>query len=313
MQITMEYVTSEPYYKSCRDYYPFGMEIPGRSYEAGDYRFGFNGQEGVNDISGNRNHYTALFWEYDSRVARRWNTDPVVKQWESPYSVFHMNPNYFTDPQGDDPPEKTKTHKIEQGQTLTGIAKQYGTSIENLVAWNPKISNPDLIYAGDDINVSNPSRWVGVSNGVWSDTDNPDERWTKQDGEWVDLNTQTFGEWYENINNEPVGYISPDGEITIGKYHSGADALMQITPPMIAWGAMVYANPRLPKPSSSSSNYQYLGSWRKGGNFGHFGSYNGQGFNFNSKHGYYDTHAASYSLSQTNLTVNQVEGAIARK
>jgi hypothetical protein len=49
------------------------------------YRFGFNGQEKVNEIAGICNHNTALFWEYDSRLGRRWNTDPVVKPNESSY------------------------------------------------------------------------------------------------------------------------------------------------------------------------------------------------------------------------------------
>ncbi len=276
------------------------------------YRYGFNGMEKVDELKGSGNHYTAPFWEYDPRVVRRWNIDSVVKHWESPYAVFHNNPIYFTDPQGDDPPEKTKTHKIEKGQTLSGIAKQHGTTVDNLVAWNDNISDPDKIYAGSEINVSDPSRWVGVSNGVWSDTENPDERWAKQDGEWVDLNAQTLGEWFDETYSQPVGHISSDGEMTIGKYHSGADAMMPITPLMIAWGAMVYANPRLPKVGSSgSSGYQYLGKWQKGGNFGHFGSYKGQGFNFNTSHGFYRPHATS-GLANGKLTANQVERAIAR-
>ncbi len=47
---------------SAQDYYPFGMLQPGRSYNAGGYRFGFNGQEMNNDVKGLGNSYTALFW-----------------------------------------------------------------------------------------------------------------------------------------------------------------------------------------------------------------------------------------------------------
>ncbi|WPQ66298.1 hypothetical protein SIO70_15665 [Chitinophaga sancti] len=42
------------------------------------YRYGFNGPEKDDDIKGEGNSYTAQFWEYDPRVARRWNLDPVV-------------------------------------------------------------------------------------------------------------------------------------------------------------------------------------------------------------------------------------------
>jgi len=66
-----------------------------------DYRFGFNGQEKVDEISGAGNHNTALFWEYDTRLGRRWNIDPVVKPWQSPYSGLDNNPIWKADPLGD--------------------------------------------------------------------------------------------------------------------------------------------------------------------------------------------------------------------
>jgi Metallopeptidase toxin 2 len=67
-----------------------------------DYRFGFNGQEKVDEISGVGNHNTALFWEYDTRLGRRWNVDPVVKPWRSPFDAFNNNPIIMIDPNGDD-------------------------------------------------------------------------------------------------------------------------------------------------------------------------------------------------------------------
>src|SRR5690554_6258796 len=63
--------------------------------EVGDqYRFGFNGQEKVNEISGLGNHNTAEFWEYDTRTGRRWNLDPMahLREWISPYSAFQNSP-----------------------------------------------------------------------------------------------------------------------------------------------------------------------------------------------------------------------------
>ena len=67
-----------PQVVSAQDYYPFGMLEPGRELNVGGYRFGFNGQEKTNEISGAGNHTTAKFWEYSTRVGVRWNTDPVV-------------------------------------------------------------------------------------------------------------------------------------------------------------------------------------------------------------------------------------------
>ncbi|PZR02301.1 MAG: hypothetical protein DI539_27775, partial [Flavobacterium psychrophilum] len=65
------------------------------------YRFGFNGQEMSNEIKGFGNSYTAQFWEYDSRVGRRWNLDPRPTVGLSPYATFNNNPISFSDPLGD--------------------------------------------------------------------------------------------------------------------------------------------------------------------------------------------------------------------
>jgi Metallopeptidase toxin 2 len=81
---------------------------------AGAYRYGFNGQEKVDEISGVGNHNTALFWEYDTRLGRRWNVDPVMKPWRSPFDAFNNNPIIMIDPNGDDDffhLDGTVTHK----------------------------------------------------------------------------------------------------------------------------------------------------------------------------------------------------------
>jgi len=82
------------------------MPIYARTFQAYlnpiDYRFGFDGQEKVDEVSGNGNHNTALFWEYDTRLNRRWNKDPITHSWESPYVVMSNNPIVFIDPLGDE-------------------------------------------------------------------------------------------------------------------------------------------------------------------------------------------------------------------
>ena len=85
--------------------HPFGMLTPGRSWEIGSgegYRFGFNNQEQVDEVYGNDNLNTALFWEYDTRIGRRWNIDPVVKTPLSPYACFNNSPIQILDPLGND-------------------------------------------------------------------------------------------------------------------------------------------------------------------------------------------------------------------
>jgi hypothetical protein len=55
------------------------------------------------EISGEGNHNTALFWEYDTRLGRRWNLDPVPQIAISDYAVNRNNPIYYNDPNGDCP------------------------------------------------------------------------------------------------------------------------------------------------------------------------------------------------------------------
>ena len=77
--------------------------MPGRKYQASltsKYRFSINGQEKSDEL--NENLTTALYWEYDSRIVRRWNVDPKTKPWESPYACFGNNPILLTDVLGDE-------------------------------------------------------------------------------------------------------------------------------------------------------------------------------------------------------------------
>lgn len=78
---------------------PLAVQLSNK--DADKYKFGFNGQEKVNEIAGVGNHTTALFWEYDTRIARRWNLDPVDQISISNYSVMRLNPIFFNDPLGD--------------------------------------------------------------------------------------------------------------------------------------------------------------------------------------------------------------------
>lgn len=103
-----------PQVLDANDYYPFGSIEPGRTYAAasvGNYRYGFNGQEGDKEINGTGNAYTAEFWEYDPRVGRRWNIDPVVKTYESPYEAFENSPLWIGDPRGQDSTQRNKAIK----------------------------------------------------------------------------------------------------------------------------------------------------------------------------------------------------------
>ena len=99
------------------DYDPFGMLLVDRTWQSTTtYKYGFNGQEQDNEIYGNGNLNTAEFWEYDTRLGRRWNRDPLIYEWRTPYSCFNNNPLYFKDLTGAIPQIPNKDGRIKQAQ-----------------------------------------------------------------------------------------------------------------------------------------------------------------------------------------------------
>ena len=84
----------------------------------GKYRYGFNGMEKDDEVNGiTGSSYTAEYWQYDSRLGRRWNRDPVIKPWESPYATFRNNPIFFIDPSGLDGVNPQEDSKGDAGTT----------------------------------------------------------------------------------------------------------------------------------------------------------------------------------------------------
>jgi RHS repeat-associated protein len=99
---------------SATDYAPFGMQMVGRSFDAAGsmaYRYGFNGQEKSPEVSSNS--FTAEYWQYDTRIGRRWNIDPVPKTSVSGYIVLGNNPVSYIDPNGADWYKNNSTGNVE--------------------------------------------------------------------------------------------------------------------------------------------------------------------------------------------------------
>lgn len=44
-----------------------------------------------------------------------------------------------------------RIHTVVKGDTLWGIAKRYGVALTDVIAANPQIRNPNLIYAGEQV------------------------------------------------------------------------------------------------------------------------------------------------------------------
>lgn len=80
--------SSNPYSQSVTATYckpPFGMLIKDRTYTSDSYRFGFNGYENEQDISGKGSVIDFGARIYDSRLGKFFSVDPITYPFWSPY------------------------------------------------------------------------------------------------------------------------------------------------------------------------------------------------------------------------------------
>lgn len=154
----------------------FCEEMENRGYFVGVYASdisGFKDRINYNDI---KNRYTSWVARYGSKP--QYATTYGIWQYSSTGKVNGISGNVDMDesyidfpsiikkggfngygkntPTNSEPqptPEpKKEYYKIQKGDTLSGIAKRYGTTVNQLVKWN-NIKNPNLIYAGHTIRV----------------------------------------------------------------------------------------------------------------------------------------------------------------
>jgi len=128
-----------------------------RTWSNGAYRFGFNGQEKDNEIAGEGNTNTATFWQYDSRLGRRWNIDPQRRIWEGSYSVLGNNPVLFIDPLGNvwgKGKEKAEAYKssVENNKNSLEVSNK---SLNKQLANTKRSGKKEKIQSQIDINTKN--------------------------------------------------------------------------------------------------------------------------------------------------------------
>ncbi|MCR9155521.1 MAG: RHS repeat-associated core domain-containing protein [Bacteroidetes bacterium] len=138
------------------DYYPFGMVMPGRSYQGSDgYRYGFNGMEKDDEMKGDANSLDFGARIYDPRIGRWMSLDPLASKYPgySPYHFAYCNPVIVKDPNG-------KENIIIVGNQ--GISPDSDAGYDNkrhfleaglnealLLARQDELSTTLLVYKGD--------------------------------------------------------------------------------------------------------------------------------------------------------------------
>ena len=202
------------------DYYPFGMQMPGRKYAAGnDYKYGFNGKEKDKDIGVEGQDYGMRI--YDDRLGRFLSVDPLSNKFAyyTPYQFAGNKPIWCIDLDG-----------LEDIPT-TGPAFPPPYSVEYFVNWAkkdafytaPKDRNETVIliqtyYILRPEQIGNPnipaSQWKKVERKIIlneGDFGKPINYITQSDGMFTEngyaLNSNTLSMSKTSINSKDPNYI----------------------------------------------------------------------------------------------------------
>ncbi|KAA3624140.1 MAG: RHS repeat-associated core domain-containing protein [Flavobacterium sp.] len=111
IKVTDVTTTNTPIMLAYKDYYPFGMPMPGRNIE-GEYRYAYQGQE--KDSETGMEAFELRLW--DARIGRWLTTDPA-NQFNSPYLGMGNNPITRIDPDGGYSPP-TEYLNVDTGERI---------------------------------------------------------------------------------------------------------------------------------------------------------------------------------------------------
>lgn len=173
------------------------------------YRFGFNGQEKVNEIAGVGNSIYYKAREYDPRIARFKSVDPLTKKypWYSPYQFAGNTPIQAIDLDG-----------LEEYYTRGGeLIGKYGTSTEVRIVYDDMIDRARGVTGASGTsrmgNELNNDLYKNGSAPIFNSTENAAKGWasrfnTKSINEKKEYNSYIFS---TKINGKVVGsYTRPE-------------------------------------------------------------------------------------------------------
>ena len=135
------------------------------------------------------------------------------------------------------------TYKIKSGDTLSGIAQKYNTSVSTLMGLNPYIKNANLIYAGNSLNLpktnntNNSTSTATVIKPSVSNTANttPNMKTTqqlaneyaKQQTVNASNDTQALLSQYEKIAEQQKQVLNNKQQLATNQINSQKDNVMQ--------------------------------------------------------------------------------------
>ncbi|MFT5348491.1 MAG: RHS repeat-associated protein, partial [Bacteroidia bacterium] len=136
---------------SVSDYYPFGMGIKEREWKDStfSYRFGFQGQEGDDEVNGKGNTYDYGFRIYNPRLGKFLSVDPLFKTypWYTPYQFAGNMPIAAIDLDG-----------LEQAVVTYGRINSGSFRLVTYMHINPRNRVNDIVHGTGGFGYSKPGR-----------------------------------------------------------------------------------------------------------------------------------------------------------
>ncbi|MEY3499760.1 MAG: hypothetical protein RL308_1429 [Bacteroidota bacterium] len=194
--------------RNISDYSPYGVQLSERTISGDGYRYGFNGKEMDNEVSGNGNSYDYGFRIYNPRLGRFLSVDPLTKSypWYTPYQFAGNKPIWAIDLDG-----------LEEYYTSSGeLIGKYGTSTEIRIVHKDYVEAAKNITANQNqlgSDVLNNKLYNSGTHGVFQTADEAATDWGNQYNPNGIQDYQEYGSTlYEvNINgNTYVTYSEPE-------------------------------------------------------------------------------------------------------
>jgi hypothetical protein len=218
---------------------PFGSGMSTRAI--GNYRYGFNTQEKDDEIAGKGNSYTAEFWQYDGRLGRRFNVDPVDQITLSNYSVLKNNPLLMIDIKGD---KSNSRHLDPDGNVIA----EYDDGDDNVYKHQTARTKADVDYwrnkfkntSGNGVNIGRMT--MIATSGIYSKAEfgkyfNGGNNMTNPS---LSSDQSNGGGWVEPANtwNGGLGVLAGVVENLSGKVSIGTNGKLYTS----GWGGSQYVS-----------------------------------------------------------------------
>jgi RHS repeat-associated protein len=212
---------------SFSDYYVFGMQMPGRNASTSDYRYGFQGQETDDEITGSESHVSYKYRVHDARLGRFLSIDPLAPDYphNSPYAFSENRvidgtdlegtewkvANKYTDDNGYTVFELKVELKVINSSSLSNeqIKSQYFKNNEETVN-NYLLTDIEAGIESDFSIRSDEDKIIIKTDAVLTFVDDPSEV-NPDDDYYVELTDNVYGE-SKNIAGRVTNYFGQGGE-----------------------------------------------------------------------------------------------------